>query len=167
MSYQPLGQEAPRNYLIEPLVLRRARGAWYLAARDRNSGYIPLLNLSRVRQVEPTGEKFDYAATGFEPGKYFESTFDVYEAKSRHRVKVEFTESVAQLIRERHWHKSQKLTDLPGGRLRLELTVSHLNDIRPWILSWGSEARVVKPGKLVEALGQEATAMAGIYGRGK
>ena len=167
IRYQPLGRPEAREYLVDPYVLRRARGAWYLAARDHRSGYVPLLNLTRFRSVEPTGQRFDYEAAGFDPKVYFARTFGVFQAPGRHEVTIAFSGFAAQLVRERQWHASQKLKDLPGGRLRFEVEVSHLWDIWPWVLSWGSEAKVLRPKELMRLVADEAARAAAQYSGSK
>jgi predicted DNA-binding transcriptional regulator YafY len=79
-------------------------------------------------------------------------------------VVVEFSETAALLVQERQWHPQQKLTVLPEGRVRLELTVSHLWDIKAWVLSWGSEAKVISPSELVDLVAEQATKTAELYG---
>ncbi|MBE3050167.1 transcriptional regulator [Candidatus Bathyarchaeota archaeon] len=163
MEYRRLGDSKPRSYTLDPYILRRARGAWYLAGRDHRSGHVPLFNLSRVRQVEPTQLTFDYDAVNFDPKKYFGQTFGVFQTSDVHHVILEFSGVAVQLVRERQWHASQKLKDLPGGRLRLEMDVSHVDDVWPWVLSWGSEARAVAPKELVELVARESRRMAAQY----
>ena len=167
IRYQPLGRSEACEYLVDPYILRRARGAWYLAARDHRSGYVPLLNLTRFRSVEPTGQRFDYEAAGFDPKVYFARTFGVFQAPGRHEVTIAFSGFAAQLVRERQWHASQKLKDLPGGRLRFEVEVSHLWDICPWVLSWGSEAKVLRPKELMRLVADEAARAAAQYSGSK
>jgi len=41
--------------------------------------------------------------------------------------------------------------------------VSHLNDIWPWVLSWGAEAKVIKPKELVLLIAEQAQQMARQY----
>lgn len=50
-------------------------------------------------------------------------------------------------IRERRWHRSQELTDLPDGRLRLKLRVNNMVEVLPWIRSFGRDVKVVKPAR--------------------
>jgi len=167
IRYQPLGRAEAREYLVDPYILRRARGAWYLAARDHRSGIVPLFNLTRTRSAEQTGHTFDYEATGFDPKAYFSGTFQVFHSSERHRVAIEFSGVAAQLVRERTWHASQRLKDLPRGRVRFEAEVSHLDDIWPWILSWGAEAKVLGPKELVRLVADQAARAAAQYRRGK
>ena len=58
------------------------------------------------------------------------------------------------------WHPSQKLRDLPDGRVEMTLTVADTLEVRRWILGYGVQAEVVAPEGLREALRVEAEALA-------
>jgi proteasome accessory factor B len=163
LTYRPLGSTHPRCYTVDPYLLRRARGAWYLVARDRRSGNVPLFHLSRIESVRPTGGTFDYDEAGFDPKAYFASTFGVYQTSTRYHVVVELSGWAAQLVRERLWTPTQRLKDLPAGRLRFEADASHLDDVWPWVLSWGAEARALRPKELVAIVAEQAKALARQY----
>jgi predicted DNA-binding transcriptional regulator YafY len=45
-----------------------------------------------------------------------------------------------------------------AGRLRFGVEVSQLDDIWPWVLSWGSGANVIAPRELAAKLTEEAAA---------
>jgi predicted DNA-binding transcriptional regulator YafY len=163
ISYCPLGEDKPREYVVDPYVLRRAAGAWYLVGLDHESGYIPLFNLTRIATAQPTGETFDYVAAKFFPKEYFRDTFRAFHSREKVRVVIEFSGIAAALVRERHWHASQKLTDLPGGRLRFAAEVSHLDDLWPWVLSWGAGAKVTQPKEFAAQIGNELKQAVGNY----
>jgi len=163
MTYRPLARPHPKQYVLDPYVLRRARGAWYLVGRDHRSGHVPIFHLSRIEKVAPTGVTFDYTAAGFDPKAYFAATFGVHETPERLRVVVELSGWAARLVRERRWGASQVLKDLPGRRLRFEVEVSHLDDIWPWILSWGAEAKVIRPPELARFIADQARQTARQY----
>lgn len=165
MTYYALSRDETRAYTVDPYVLRQARGAWYLAGRDHRSDYVPLFNVSRIRKVQPTGESFDYDLSEFDSAKYFGETFGTYQTDERIRVVIEFSGWAGRLIRERRWHASQRLKDLPGGRLRFEVTVAHLDDIWPWALSWGGEAKVIKPKELARLVAEQAAETASQYAK--
>ena len=59
---------------------------------------------------------------------------------------------LADRIREREWHESQEIRDLPDGRLELKLRLGALPEIERWVLTWGSDAEVVEPRELRERL---------------
>ncbi len=115
MRYFVLWRNAERRYAIDPYHLRRARGAWYLAARTHDTNEVKLFNLSRIRAVKPTGAEFDFVASNFDPQRYFDKTFATVHSDKEHHVIIEFSGTAAQLVRERQWHSSQKLTELPSG----------------------------------------------------
>ncbi|MDQ2642720.1 MAG: WYL domain-containing protein, partial [Myxococcota bacterium] len=67
----------------------------------------------------------------------------------------DFDAAAAEYIRVRKVHASQKLQGLPGGGVRLTLTIGNLLQITSWVLEWGKRARVVEPPELVEAVRAE------------
>src|SRR5262249_10803783 len=77
-------------------------------------------------------------------------------------VRVAFAKGVAPYIRERLWHPTQKLRDLPDGRLELTLQVADTQEVRRWILGWGAQAEVLQPIAMREALRQKGEAVAGV-----
>ncbi|HEX3443719.1 MAG TPA: WYL domain-containing protein [Chthoniobacterales bacterium] len=46
------------------------------------------------------------------------------------------------------WCTCQKIQELAGGNLELSLSLNSLEEIVPWILSWGKDCEVVSPVKL-------------------
>ena len=67
-------------------------------------------------------------------------------------------QKVEPFVREREWHKSQKISDLADGRIRLTLNVCNDYALRAWILGFGAGARVVRPRALVEDILREVNA---------
>jgi predicted DNA-binding transcriptional regulator YafY len=67
---------------------------------------------------------------------------------------VEFGAWAADYVRERRWHETQQLQELPAGCVRLTVQLSCLEEIERWILSWGNHARVIGPPELMRQLAQ-------------
>ena len=63
-------------------------------------------------------------------------------------VVVRFRADQAPYVREREWHPTQRLTDLPDGKLELTFQAGGTFEITRWILGWGDAAEVVRPAKL-------------------
>jgi predicted DNA-binding transcriptional regulator YafY len=68
------------------------------------------------------------------------------------RVILEFSPRVAQYVRERVWHKSQQVEELPDGGVRLGMKVCLDWALHGWILSWGAHVRVVAPSELAQEI---------------
>jgi len=69
-------------------------------------------------------------------------------------VKIRFDAFAARLVSERDWHPSQKIRELRGGEIDLEMTLGALEEIERWILSWGEHAKVIGPKLLAESVKQ-------------
>ena len=63
-------------------------------------------------------------------------------------VVVRFRADQAPYVREREWHSSQRIKELPKGRLELRLKLENLPEIERWILGWGVHAEVLEPADL-------------------
>lgn len=82
-------------------------------------------------------------------------------------IRVAFAKGAAPYIRERLWHPTQRLRDLPDGRLELTLQVADTQEVRRFLLGWGAQAEVLQPIAMREALRQEALAMVEKLRRGR
>src|SRR5437899_3965612 len=82
-------------------------------------------------------------------------SFGVHSVQGNHEVIIRFDRSVADYIREKKWHDSQELSDLRDGGVELRLKLSGLEEVERWVLSWGGNARVLRPAELARNI-QEA-----------
>jgi predicted DNA-binding transcriptional regulator YafY len=67
-------------------------------------------------------------------------------------VRIQFDAAAAFYIRERRWHPSQTLKDLPAGGVEMSMRLSDLEEVERWVLSWGTHATVMEPVKLQASL---------------
>ncbi len=65
-------------------------------------------------------------------------------------VIVEFSREKALLVSSRTWHETQRIDQLPDGRIRLTFQTPHVAPVVSWILEWGPHARAVAPTELVQ-----------------
>jgi predicted DNA-binding transcriptional regulator YafY len=106
--------------------------------------------LARMRKVSPSGHKFSKRPTGSEIQRLFLNSFQIWQNENANleQMVLRFCGRAAQLVRERNWHSSQQIQELADGNLELSLTLNSLEEIVPWILSWGKDCEVVNPVKL-------------------
>ncbi len=76
---------------------------------------------------------------------------------------IRFDSFAARLVRERQWHKSQKIKELDGGEIELTLKLGNLMEIQRWVLSWGEHAHVIAPTSLQNRVRDTALKMARQY----
>lgn len=101
----------------------------------------------------------------FRAERYFDGAFGLYLGDAPAHVVVEFEPAARALVTARTWHRTQRLTDLPSGGVRMEMDVSSLTQVHTWVLGWGPLARAVAPPALVERMAREVAGLASIYGQ--
>jgi len=73
------------------------------------------------------------------------------------RISIRFEDYAARVVSERLWHSSQSIRKLEpdGSVIEFQATLSGLEEITRWVLSWGSKARVLGPPELVQRVREE------------
>jgi hypothetical protein len=87
-----------------------------------------------------------------------QSCFGVFHGRMT-RVKIRFSPEAAMHIKERQWHASRETMDQPDGSIIFSTKTAGIHDIRIWVLSWGSKARVLAPESLKEMITSEIEAL--------
>ena len=77
-------------------------------------------------------------------------------------MEVEFTGWVAVYVEERIWSNDQVITR-DGEKVRTKFTASSEPEIISWILSFGDEAKLLKPYQLVTELSEKIQEMRNSY----
>jgi predicted DNA-binding transcriptional regulator YafY len=150
-GYKKLDAKAFEKRTVEPWHLACVSGQWYLLGHDRNRKARRIFVLARMQKVLRTSHKFSGSRP--EEGeiqRLFRNSFQIWQSENAglEQIVLRFSGRAAQLVRERNWHSSQQIQELAGGNLELSLTLDSLEEIIPWILSWGKDCEVVKPTQL-------------------
>jgi proteasome accessory factor B len=151
LTYRKPGQRNPETRVVDPYHLANVNGEWFLFAYDHLRKAIRTFVPARIVSLETTGARF-MKDPSFSIRQQLGNSFGVHSGRDEYKVAIRFTEAVADYIREKKWHPSQKLRDLPSGELEMEMTLSSLVEVERWILQWGGNARVVKPSELGESV---------------
>ncbi len=150
LGYRKLNATKDSVRHVEPYHLAEIGGAWYVIGRDRKRSALRTFALARVSRVEVRARKFERPAD-FSLGEHLRDSFGVFagaEDGERREVRLHFDAFAAQLVRERDWHASQQIRELPRGELELRLTLDRMEEIQRWVLSWGVHATVLEPREL-------------------
>jgi len=148
---------------VDPYHLTYFNGGLYLIAYCRLRRAVRVFALERIREASLAADRFEKPAD-FDPDEYLKEAWGIVRG-TLVTVRVAFAKSAAPYIRERLWHATQRLRDLPDGRLELTLQVADTHEVRRWILGWGAQAEVLQPTAMREALRQQAAAMVETLGR--
>lgn len=144
--YQSLGKP-PEARVVEPYATWFADGRLYLVAFCRRAQAFRTFAVQRIQAIEVLDEVFERASS-FDLEAFTHAGFGVFHDTPQ-VVVLEFLPEVAYVPRERVLHATQTLTDLPDGRLRLEMTVGGLPELAAWVVSFGGAVRAVAPAALL------------------
>jgi len=143
---------------VDPYHLANINGEWYLFAYDHARKDLRTFVPARMQSVRPTGKVFKRTEK-FSLEKRLRDSFGVHSGEGEYAVVIRFNARAADYIREKKWHESQALREFKDGSVELTLQLSSLSEVQRWVLSWGGDARVLRPPELVSAVRQAAAAI--------
>lgn len=155
LTYRKPGRKETEPRLVDPYHLANINGEWFLFAychlRNDLRTFVP----ARILSVAATGKTFARPKK-FSLEKRLRDSFGVHSGQDECEVLIRFTDTVADYIREKRWHPSQKLRELKDGGLELRMRLSSLMEVQRWILGWGGAAIPLEPPQLVQAVRESA-----------
>jgi proteasome accessory factor B len=151
LHYRKPGQARTEPRTIDPYHLANINGEWFLFAFDHARKDIRTFVPARIQAVKPTGRTFERQQK-FSLEKRLRDSFGVHSGEGEYEVVIRFNARAADYVREKRWHESQQLRELKGGGVELKLKLSSLAEIERWVLSWGGDAKVLKPRELADAV---------------
>ena len=158
MRYYSMSRDEENRRQVDPYHLTVFDGGFYLVGYCHWRKAERIFAVERIRELKMLALRFT-VRPGFNAEEYLGHAWGIVRGEIV-PVKVIFSRSVARYIRDRFWHPTQNIRELPDGRLELSLRVADTLEVRRWILGYGAEAEVVDPAGLREALRAEAESLA-------
>ncbi len=135
------------KFEVLPLKLFVHDGSVYLL------GYVPkhkspiTLNLRRLLGLQVLRRQAKAPAT-LDLAQIEQTAFGVFSGGAPTRYVLQFASDVAPYIRERLWHASQKLRELPDDGVELTFTCGESYEVSSWVASWRQGVTVIEPQSL-------------------
>jgi predicted DNA-binding transcriptional regulator YafY len=162
ITYYSASRDALGDRVVDPYHLHNIRGDWYLIAYCHGRKDVRDFLMSRIREWDILKDKFQinpsFSIESYKGRGFLAERGDVEE------VVIKFDSYQARWIRERTFHTSQKVEELPDGGLVLRFSVGGLGEIKRWVMAYGSHAEVIKPEGLREEVREEVRKLSEIYG---
>ncbi|MCP4575009.1 MAG: WYL domain-containing protein, partial [Deltaproteobacteria bacterium] len=159
--YFTMSRKKKTRRRIDPYRVWFHGGTFYLIGFCHLRNEVRVFALDRIKMLYQTDEAFK-TPVDFSVEDFMKPSFGVYHGQTVH-VMVWFHPDAAGYIREKIWHPSQKIRAGEDGSIIFEADVSGTDEIRFWIMSWGSKAKVLQPESLCLKIREEAEKMAGQY----
>ena len=144
MEYYSASSGQTNTRTVDPYYLHNIQGDWYLIAYCHTRREPRDFLTSRIRARKRLPSTFQ-VASNFSLNTYLETGFLAERATAPEDIVIKFDEYQARWIRERQWHRSQQIEELPGGELILRLRVGGLGEVKRWVMGYGSHAEVLAP----------------------
>ena len=159
LAYRKPGRQEAERRTVDPYHLANINGEWFLFGFDYLRRDIRTFVPARIKSVEKTGKRF-VRPPKFSLDQRLRNSFGVHSGRGEFEIRIQFDEFVADYIREKKWHPSQRLRELDEGGVELRLKLSSLVEIQRWILAWGGNAVVIHPPELAASVRQAAKRIA-------
>jgi len=160
IAYRKPGQRQAERRVIDPYHLANINGEWFLFAYDHLRQDLRTFVPARMQAIKRTGKTFPRPQK-FSLEKRLRGSFGVRSGQGNYEVVLRFNARAADYVREKKWHESQQQRELRGGGVELTLRLSGLEEVTRWVLSWGGDAKIVKPRELAEAVREAARRLLG------
>lgn len=156
LTYRSISSGEVTTRKVEPYHLYNFEGVWYLCGFCLLRGELRDFALDRVVDVTILDEGFTIPSD-FDPEEYLSRAFRMFRGETC-SVTVRFDAYQARWIRERIWHPTQRVTELGGGELLFEVEANP-EEIKRWVIGYGSHAEIVSPPSLREEVKREIQKM--------
>jgi len=160
--YMPRGADKSKQYEIHPLGLVLKDGLFYLVCSMWDYPDIRLLTLHRMNKASV----MDIPCTvpdEFDLDDYIASGELDFAIGGEIKLKARISSQIAIHLEERPLHKDQQLTVCDDGSYLLESTAIDTNELRWWLLGFGSNIEVLAPDDLRNDFQEISEQMAAIY----
>lgn len=161
VDYRKPSRAESKTYDFDPYRLLFVGGGLYVVGRVPKHVGTVTLAIDRLLAVILSKTEFEVDPT-FDPQTCRRDAFGV-SWQDPVEIVLRFRTDQGPYVRERVWHPSQKLTDLPDGGVQLAFRAGGPFEIRRWILGWGDAVEVVSPNQLRQEIRRTLSAVSLLY----
>ena len=161
VKYYSMEKRKTSERVIDPYALKFKFGVWYLVGFCHLRNEIRTFRIDRIKELKTLDKNFTIPEN-FSLDSFLEGSWGIKKGK-RANVKLKFSPEIADFISEIKWHPSQKLKFNEDGSLYANYEVMGLDEIKRWILGFGSDVEVIEPQELREDMVEAVSKMSRIY----
>ena len=160
IRYYSASRGAAGRREVDPYYLRFAGGGLYLIGHCHLRKEARMFAVERIRSISLTDHPYQMPLE-FNVEEYVQDALGVMRSGRRIEVELLFSKPAAAWVKDKIWHASEESSVLKDGRLKMTLKVADNDELVGWILSFGSQVRVVRPESLRLKVQEEARRIVG------
>ena len=157
IEYFAMSRKQKTHRKIAPYKVWFFDGTFYLIGYCLLRRDVRIFVIDRIRKVQLSPDTFEIPEH-FDFKEFMKFRFGVFDGKPT-RVIIRFSPDIAGYIREKIWHASQEIEAQEDGSILFRVEVAGTDEIKFWIMQWGSGARVLAPESLKTDILSEIEAM--------
>lgn len=162
IKYHTMHSDITSSRKIDPLHLKNFKGDWYLIAYCHLKNDVRVFALSRIEKL--ILKEYNYKEHNeINLDEILHSSFGIYLDRKKCNIKIKFSPYQSRWIKEKIWHKTQKIKELKDGSIILSMKLNSKEEIKRWILQYGKEAEVLSPKTLREEIKKEYSESLKLY----
>lgn len=138
---------------VDPYRLWIQDGVMYLIGYCHLREGLRTFKLARIREISKIEEEFE-PDPDFDIDTYLAGSFRVMTGE-RMEVEILFDPLVRHIAEENVWHETQTITECDDGSVILSFHASGLQEIKTWVLGFGSKVCVLQPASLRQAVAED------------
>ncbi|MFO7972328.1 MAG: transcriptional regulator [Desulfobacterales bacterium] len=165
INYYTMSRKRWNRRRVDPYMIWFFDNSLYLIGYCEWRKDIRIFAIDRIKTLQPTDEEFRLPVD-FDISDFMRHSFGVFHGKPE-KIQIHFTADVAGYITEKTWHASQQIQELDDGSILFTVEVPETEEIKSWIMRWGTKACVLEPATLRQEIQSEAVGMVAIYENGK
>jgi predicted DNA-binding transcriptional regulator YafY len=154
MRYYSASRDSTARREVDPYHLWFAAGGLYMIAYCHLRKDVRLFAVERIRSIARTDHPYQMPL-GFNVQEYVQDALNVMRGR-RIGVELLFSKKAAAWVKDKSWHPSQETKLLKDGKLKMSLKVADNDELVGWILSFGSQVKVISPESLQGKVIKEA-----------
>ena len=153
-----------KYHIIHPYTLLLHRDSLYIHAYVEGYQEIRTFSIERIKEAINKNEPFKYPVN-FNPDKLTDGSFGIYQTGDAETFKilVSFKEVLWEYITTRRWHPTQRFSKVKDGDFTMEVHLKNTDEFIPWVLQFGSDAKVLEPEILRDRVRKELMSAYGNY----
>jgi predicted DNA-binding transcriptional regulator YafY len=155
MRYYSASRNSTGRREVDPYHLWFAGGGLYLIGHCHLRREVRMFAVERIRSIALTDHPYQMPL-GFNVEEYVQDALMIMRGGRRIEVELLFSKAAAAWVKDKSWHPSQETSLLKDGRLKMTLKVADNDELVGWILSFGSQVKVVRPDSLGAKVKEEA-----------
>jgi predicted DNA-binding transcriptional regulator YafY len=154
MVYYTMSRKKESKRKVDPYKIWFFNGTFYLIGHCHVRDEVRIFALDRIKMLHQTKDAFEIPED-FSLDEFVGPSFGVFQGEPI-KINIWFSPDVAGYIKEKIWHESQEIHPQDDGSIIFEAEVAGTEEIKFWIMSWGSKAEVLEPESLRDEIREEA-----------